>query len=370
MVTSEFAAHKTRIDALDLGQAEHRRGPWRAAVLLTAIAATPAYATGAITGEVVDGQGHPVAGALVGSSFSLSPRPGGTKVQIGYGQAAVASNSRGSFLIPPDLAATIEYSTVIVAEGPDGSLGFAAKSAAGPNQIRLSVPARLTITVAKHFGHPRTNYSFDLLANGSAIGYGDVTGGSSTFLAPPGSLELTVSESESKTVTRPVVLAPSIASEVRLRLQPTVWAGLIGKPAPPLAPTDVQNWPTGQSFGALRGKWVLVDFWATWCQPCVAEMPKLIKFYRDHSGDRSRFEIIAIHSPDGKSFAAIGDPYQRLKQKVWSGESLPFPLLFDSEGATHRAWGIETYPTVLLLDPAGNMVGEGTLDDLAKKIGL
>jgi peroxiredoxin len=50
--------------------------------------------------------------------------------------------------------------------------------------------------------------------------------------------------------------------------------------------------------------------------------------------------------------------------------SLPFPLLFDSAGATHRAWGIETCPTTLLVDPAGNIVAEGGIDDLAKRIGL
>jgi hypothetical protein len=45
-------------------------------------------------------------------------------------------------------------------------------------------------------------------------------------------------------------------------------------------------------------------------------------------------------------------------------------LLFDSAGATHRAWSIETSPTTQLFDPSGNVVGEGGIDDLAWKIGL
>jgi thiol-disulfide isomerase/thioredoxin len=306
----------------------------------------------------------------VGTSFSLSQTAAKAKVQIGYSQPAVVSDSTGSFRIPAAVAATIGYSNVIVAAGPGGTLGFAAKSSPAPIQVRVSEPARLTVKVVKRFGQKRGAFGVDLLAHGSAIAYGEVTGSSAEFWVPQGSVELSLSDTESITATKPLVLTASKPEQVRVDLQPTLWARNIGKPAPALTPTDVQNWPPGKSFATLRGKWVLVDFWATWCQPCVAEMPKLIKFYKQHSAEQSRFEIVAIHSPDGKSFSGIHDAYDQLTQKAWSGQSLPFPLVFDATGATHKRWGVEIYPTYLLLDPAGQLVGEGTIDDLAKKAGL
>jgi thiol-disulfide isomerase/thioredoxin len=115
-----------------------------------------------------------------------------------------------------------------------------------------------------------------------------------------------------------------------------------------------------------RGKWVFVTFWATWCGPCVKEMPAFIDFYEKNAAVRRNFEIIAVHSPDGASFAAIQNAYSRLVN-VW-GKSIPFPLFFDSTGATHKRWGIEAYPTSLLIDPAGRIVGAATLEDLAAKL--
>jgi hypothetical protein len=60
--------------------------------------------------------------------------------------------------------------------------------------------------------------------------------------------------------------------------------------------------------------------------------------------------------------------YDAVAARSWGGKSLPFPLAFDATGATQKRWGIESYPTTLLIDPEGRLVGAGSIDDLAAKL--
>jgi len=306
-----------------------------------------------------------VPGARVGSSLAFAPVIEQVKVQIGYGAAPAITDARGAFSVP---AAPIAYTHVLVAAGLDGTLGFAAREDSAPTRIVLRAPARLKLEIVKRFGHQHP-FSIDLIAAGSAVGYGSVPGGSAQLVVPQGTLELTgVGDPESLTVRQPLVLSAQEPSSIHLELQPTVWARNLGKAAPSFTATDVQNWSGRRAFASPRGKWVLVTFWATWCLPCVQEMPKLIAFYERNARLRAQFEIIAVHSPDGASLAAIQPQYERLV-KAWKGKSIPFPLLFDSSGETHKRWGIEAYPTNILVDREGRIAGAGGLDELASRIG-
>jgi thiol-disulfide isomerase/thioredoxin len=337
---------------------------WKGIAYLLMLACTSAaFPAEFATGTVVDMHGDPVAGARVGTSFTLAPTIADVKVQISYGDPPVISGTDGAFSIP---AAPIGYTHVLVAAGKDGSLGFAPRQAATPTRIVLRKPARLNVKIVKGFGH-RQPFAIDLMAAGSAVAYATVSGTAAEFVVPQGELELTgVGDPESIAVRQKLMLIPGHPAAVGFDLQPTSWARNLGKPAPSFTPTDVHNWTSTKEFSSPRGKWVFVTFWATWCVPCVAEMPKLIDFYEQHAAMRDRFEIIAVHSPDGTSFAAIEPAYSHLVQ-VW-GKPIPFPLLFDSSGTTFKRWGIEAYPTNLLIDPDGRIVGAATLDDFASRL--
>lgn len=97
-----------------------------------------------------------------------------------------------------------------------------------------------------------------------------------------------------------------------------------------------------------KGKVVLVDFWATWCHPCVADMPRLKQLYARHH-DKG-FEIVGV-SWDENS--------ESLKDYLASQDGMPWPQLFDPNNpgvhAVAREFGVATLPTMFLIDKKGKV---------------
>jgi len=95
---------------------------------------------------------------------------------------------------------------------------------------------------------------------------------------------------------------------------------------------------------SLRGKVVLVNFWATWCKPCEDEMPAMERLYRTLGGPD--FELLAISVDDDR--AAVEGFAQRL--------GLSFPILLDPEQQTAAAYQTFRFPESLLVGRDGVVV--------------
>ncbi len=103
-----------------------------------------------------------------------------------------------------------------------------------------------------------------------------------------------------------------------------------------------------QRLSDLRGKWVVVNFWATWCAPCVKEIPEIAEFAREQ-GDKTRVLGIALDWDDEKQVTAFA-------RKV--GHT--YPLVLGTE-ASEKAFGkMKGLPTTIVYDPAGKVVYQKT----------
>jgi len=110
-----------------------------------------------------------------------------------------------------------------------------------------------------------------------------------------------------------------------------------GGPTPPIRLKTI----AGQelTLDAYRGRTVIVNFWATWCAPCVAEMPSLQRL-RDRLAPHG-VEVIAVNMQENA--ARIAPFVERL--------GITFPVLRDHDGAVRAAWNVSVFPTSFVVGP-------------------
>lgn len=104
------------------------------------------------------------------------------------------------------------------------------------------------------------------------------------------------------------------------------------------APLNLSDW---------QGKWVMVNFWATWCAPCRKEMPMLSDLQTEMGGDD--FEVVTI--------ATSRNPPPKMKAFFDDIGVTNLPLHRDPKSALSRGMGVLGLPVTVILDPQGNEVG-------------
>lgn len=134
----------------------------------------------------------------------------------------------------------------------------------------------------------------------------------------------------------------SWAESPQLKKRPGFERGVVqvGDEAPNFSLRDLAG--NVMSLSQLKGKVVLLNFWATWCGPCRVEMPAMEQLYR--TLPRREFEILAVSTdPQG---AAVTRPFQREM-------GFTFPILHDSEYRVGLTYGARTIPITFVVDRRG-----------------
>ena len=116
------------------------------------------------------------------------------------------------------------------------------------------------------------------------------------------------------------------------------------------------------TLSSLRGKWVVLDFWATWCGPCIASMPHLKEYYQKYAG---KFEVVGV----------VNDSEEAAWEKMVKDMELPWINVINPKGVSKEkdltnVYGIEGFPTYIILNKEGKIHKEylGAQPDFYKEL--
>ncbi len=112
--------------------------------------------------------------------------------------------------------------------------------------------------------------------------------------------------------------------------------------APEFSLKDLSGRPV--TLSSLKGKVVLLNFWATWCPPCISEMPVFNKLYREMRG--RGLEIVAISADRSESYV----------RDFVSKHNLDLKVLYDADRSVTKQYKVFSMPTTFLIDKNGFIV--------------
>ncbi len=106
---------------------------------------------------------------------------------------------------------------------------------------------------------------------------------------------------------------------------------------------DVEWFDRNFSATELNGKVVLVNFWATWCPPCVEELPSISRLW--HTLDKQDFQVVAVNAGESRNDV-------ELFLFEWDLDN-QFPIVLDADLSVYKNWNVQPLPTTFVIDRTG-----------------
>jgi len=139
---------------------------------------------------------------------------------------------------------------------------------------------------------------------------------------------------------RPFALFASVALAVALTS-----TGLRADPAPQFNLQDLSG--KSVKLSDYKGKVVILDFWATWCPPCRAEIPSFVELQKEYG--KQGLTVIGV-SLDQGGVAGVA--------AFAKAQGINYPIVMGNQDVAAAYGGIEAIPTTFVIDPSGNIVAQ------------
>ena len=126
------------------------------------------------------------------------------------------------------------------------------------------------------------------------------------------------------------------------------------KNLPPAVDFQLQDqYGNTHTLEAYKGKTIFLNFWATWCPPCRAEMPDIQKLYESYSQEgEEALIVLGVAAPE------LGQEKDEEGIKAFLEENgYTYPVLMDTTGELFYSYGIQSFPTTFMIDRDGNVFG-------------
>ena len=331
--------------------------------------------------KVLDPEGGPVAGALVGVWGQFGDLfPLKDHVVFLRDKPAAVSDANGEVTLAPDYRNDRGLAPLYVLDERRGlaaleEVSLSEFGSARKREVHLGPACRISGEVTslgfgdagREFTHVE-GYVFKPGLHAIRAIFSESNRQRFEYVVPPGDYVLMIHRTHCYLIHRIVRITPG-QRELNLHLDAPPYATmtLFGQAAPDLR--GIKGWKNGGpvALADLRGKVVLLDFWGYWCGPCVGSMPALMKLHDEFKG--KGLVIVAVHDDSVDSIADMDRKLEPARKEFWGGRGLPFLIALDgggrtritrtaltTRGATTAAYGITGFPTTLLIDRDGKLV--------------
>ncbi|WP_452221974.1 TlpA family protein disulfide reductase [Lacinutrix salivirga] len=167
-------------------------------------------------------------------------------------------------------------------------------------------------------------------------------------------LDSTFSANEKKDISN--LKTQILSAYKQQKARKAMFAEFIGKPSPKF--TNLENAKGGKtSLSDLKGKYVYVDVWATWCGPCIREIPSLKEVEKEFHD--KNIEFVSLSVDDGRGYKGDAEAARKGWQEMVKEKELGGVQLHSAEGWKSefvQGFKINGIPRFILIDPAGNVV--------------